>query len=440
MISPQRAQEILAALRTGTVPQRSLDAFAVGLGGFEEALDEELERVKRGGAQFKAVRGEYGSGKTFFSRWLEERARRQGFVTAEVQISETETPLHKLQTVYRRLIERLSTSDTLHGAFRGLIDGWFFALEEDVLAEGTLAEGDQEALLARTNALLEKRLGEVTRVAPAFAAALRGYRKAVADKQPEVAEGLLAWLSGQPNVAATIKRVAGIKGDVDHDAALTFLQGLLLVLRDAGHAGLLLVLDEVETLQRMRGDVRDKALNALRQLIDEVNQGRFPGLYLLITGTRAFYEGPQGVSRLAPLEMRLHVEFPEDPRFDNPRAPQVRLPGFDLERLTEVGRRVRDLYAAQAKHPDRVTTLADDAYLADLASAVAGALGGKVGIAPRVFLKKLVVGVLDPVDLHAEFDPRKHFKLTVDERELTLAERNLRAASDPDEIELEGAG
>lgn len=438
MISPQRAEEVLAALRTGTVPQRSLDTFAVGLAGFEEALDEELERVKRGGAQFKAVRGEYGSGKTFFSRWLEERARRQGFVTAEVQISETETPLHKLQTVYRRLIERLSTSDTLHGAFRSLIDGWFFALEEDVLAEGTLTESDQDALLERTNALLEKRLGEVTRVAPAFAAALRGYRRAMAEKQPEVAEGLLAWLSGQPNVAATIKRVAGIKGDVDHDAALTFLQGLLLLLRDAGHSGLLLVLDEVETLQRMRGDVRDKALNALRQLIDEVNQGRFPGLYLLITGTRAFYEGPQGVSRLAPLEMRLHVDFPQDARFDNPRAPQIRLPGFDQDRLTEVGRKVRDLFATQAKHADRLRAVADDAYLDDLARAVAGALGGKVGIAPRVFLKKLVVEVLDPIDLHAEFDPRKHYKLTVDERELTLAERNLRATNDPDEIELPG--
>jgi hypothetical protein len=48
---------------------------------------------------------------------------------------------------------------------------------------------------------------------------------------------------------------------------------------------LLFVLDEVETLQRVRGDVREKSLNALRQLIDEVDSGSFPGLYVLITGT-----------------------------------------------------------------------------------------------------------------------------------------------------------
>jgi len=58
MISPQRRQEIIDALRRGSVPQRSLDAFAVGLDRFENALDEELARASGGAAVFKAVRGE----------------------------------------------------------------------------------------------------------------------------------------------------------------------------------------------------------------------------------------------------------------------------------------------------------------------------------------------------------------------------------------------
>src|SRR6266581_3256087 len=150
MLSPQRRQEVVDALRRGTVPQRSLDAFAVGLDRFEGALDEELGLVQRGGSVFKAVRGEYGSGKTFFARWLQERAKRFGFATAEVQISETETPLHRLETVYRRLMERLATGDSPSGAFRSIIDGWFFALEQDVLAEGTAAAGEEPQLLERT--------------------------------------------------------------------------------------------------------------------------------------------------------------------------------------------------------------------------------------------------------------------------------------------------
>ena len=437
MVSPERRREIIDALRRGTVPQRSLDTFAVGLESFEKALDEELDTVASGAGHFKAVRGEYGSGKTFFARWLQERAKRRGFVTSEVQISETETPLHRLETVYRRLIERLSSSDTQQGAFRGILDGWFYALEEDVLAEGTVRENDADALVAKTNELLEQRLSGISRQAPSFALALRGYRKAVAAGDTATADGLFAWLSGQPNVAASAKRAAGIKGDVDHFGALSFLQGLLAILRDAGHGGLLLVLDEVETLQRVRSDVREKSLNALRQLLDEIDAGRFEGLYLMITGTPAFYEGPQGVKRLQALAQRLDVDFKTDPRFDNPRAVQIRLQNFDLGRLELVGQKVRDIYAEHSNNRERIETMADDAYIADLAKAVTGGLGGKVGIAPRIFLKKLVSDVLDRIDQFDEFDPRADYSLTIGDGELTDQERHARTGKNLDDVELD---
>jgi hypothetical protein len=196
------------------------------------------------------------------------------------------------------------------------------------------------------------------------------------------------------------------------------------------------VLDEVEAIQRVRGDVRDKSLNALRQLIDEIDGGRFPGLYLLITGTPAFFDGPQGVQRLEPLAQRLHVDFRTEARFDNPRAVQVRLAAFDLDRLVQVGCRVRAIYQEHCPSAARVAERCDDAYVRDLASAVAGRLGGRVGIAPRVFLKKLVADVLDRIDQFPDFDPRQHYALTVAENELTAVERNAAAAKDVDDIEL----
>ena len=436
-ISAQRRHEIIDALRRGTVPQRRLDVFAVGLERFEPALDEELRAVAAGGAGFKAIRGEYGSGKTFFARWLQERAKRAGFAAAEVQISEAETPLHRLETVYRRAMERLSTAEAAQGAFRPVVDGWFYGLEEEILAEGCVDASDPAALAAATETLLEKRLSAISRSTPQFALALRGYRRARAAGDAAVADGLIAWLAGQPHVGASAKKGAGIKGDVDHYAALSFLQGLLTVLRDSGYAGLVLVLDEIETLQRVRGDIREKGLNALRQFVDEVDAGRFPGLYLVITGTSAFYDGPQGIRRLEPLAQRLHVDFQTDARFDSPRAVQLRLPGFTHDRLVEVGRTIRDLYARDAQSRERILALSDDAYVADLAGAVAGDLGGQVGVAPRLFLKKLVGGVLDRVDQHPDFNPRRHYRLTVADGELTRIERAARGAASVDDVELD---
>ncbi|MEW2142655.1 BREX system ATP-binding protein BrxD [Micromonospora vinacea] len=428
-LSARRRRDIVDALRRGVVPSNGLDTLAVGLDRFTAALDDDLERVASGGSVFKAVRGEYGAGKTFFTRWLAERAKRRGFAAAEVQISELETPLHRMETVYRRLVEHLSTEQFAPSAFRPVLDGWIFALEEDVLAGGAVTEDDAEALDRAVGELLERRLGEISRSTPGFAAALRGYRAASASGDHLTADGLAAWLGGQPHVAASARRAAGVKGDLDHYGALSFLQGLLTVLRDSGHQGLLLVLDEVETLQRVRSDARDKALNALRQLIDEVHADRFPGLLLVITGTPAFFDGPQGVQRLAPLAQRLATDLGPDPRWDNPRATQLRLPGFTVDALVELGSRVRDIYASA-----QVDARVDDDYLATLARAVTGALGGQVGVAPRVYLKKLVADVFDRVDQFPEWEPRRHYALTLRADELTEVERN--AAARADDIEL----
>ncbi|WAP58296.1 BREX system ATP-binding protein BrxD [Streptomyces sp. S465] len=432
-VSAARRRDVIDALRRGAVPESGLDLLATGLERFEKALDAELGAVESGASVFKAVRGEYGSGKTFFTRWLGERAKRRNFAVAEIQVSENETPLHKLETVYRRLTERLATPSFPPSALRPVVDAWSYTLEEDALAGGTSEEG----LPDEVERLMTARLVEVSRHAPSFAIALRGYRNALAAGDEATASAVMAWLGGQPHVAAAARKAAGVRGDLDHFGALGFLQGLLTVLRDSGHAGLLVVLDEVETLQRVRSDARDKALNALRQLIDEVHSGRFPGLYLMITGTPAFYDGQQGVQRLAPLAQRLATDFSTDPRFDNPRAVQLRLSGFTLDSLIGLGLTIRDLYASGSSSPDRVKALADEAYIADLAKAVGGALGGKVGVAPRLFLKKLVGDVLDRIDQFEEFDPREHYALTVRTSELSEVEANAAAAVSADNIALE---
>ena len=434
-VSPRRRREVIDALRRGTVPSNGLDLLAVGLEPFGAALDAELSTVAAGGAVFKAVRGEYGSGKTFFTRHLAERAQRRGFATAEVQISETETPLHRLETVYRRITESIRTASVPPSAFRSILDSWMFTLEDDVAA----GSEDQARVGPEVDRVLDERLQPVLAKTPAFAQALRGYRAASDAGDGPTADALVAWLGGQPHVAAGAKRTAGVRGDLDHFGAMGALQGLLIVLRDAGHPGLLVVLDEVETLQRVRGDVRDKALNAMRQLIDEIDAGRFPGLYLMITGTPAFFEGPSGLSRLPPLAQRLQVDFGSERRFDNPRAVQVRLAGFSRASLVSLGVRVRDLYVGGADQPDRVRQVVDDAYLETLADGVTGSLGGAVGVAPRVFLKKLVGEVLDRVDQFDDFDPRQHYRLTVTRAELTEVEQQ--AAHQPaqraDDIDLD---
>jgi hypothetical protein len=143
---------------------------------------------------------------------------------------------------------------------------------------------DDKALVNFGSAAAKFAIGSGTKSktpSPAFSAVLRAYRRALLANDAALSEGLIAW-GGQPNVAAAVKRAAGVKGDLDAFGAMHFLAGLLTILRDSGRPGLVIVLDEAETLQRMRADTREKGLNALRQVLDELDAGRLcsrrPGL------------------------------------------------------------------------------------------------------------------------------------------------------------------
>ena len=361
---------------------------------------------------------------------------------AEIQISETETPLHRLETVYRRLVEQLSTAAYPPSALRD--DRRRLVLHA---GRGRSRRGNGPARGRRTRsprawtALLERRLADVARTTPAFAAALRAYRNATLAGDQATAESLIAWIGGQPNVAASARRAAGVRGDLDHFAALGFLQGLLTILRDSGHPGLLVVLDEIETLQRVRSDVRDKGLNALRQLIDDVDSGRFPGPVPADHRHARLLRRPAGHLPADParaaagdrLRHRREVRLAA-------RRPAPACPASTCRSWSKLGGSdPRPLRARARGAGDRIARLVDDAYLTDLAQAVSGELGGQVGVAPRVFLRKLVADVLDRVAEFPDFDPRQHYKLTLSATELTDVERNAAAfrPSSADEVELD---
>ena len=80
--------------------------------------------------------------------------------------------------------------------------------------------------------------------------------------------------------------------------------------------------------------------------------------------------------------------------------------------------------------------LIDECWLSTLAQSMAGKLGGKIGIAPRLFLKKLVSDVLDRIDQFDDFDPRVDYELTVSTNEMTRVEREAQAKT-VDDIELD---
>jgi hypothetical protein len=391
---------LLNALRNGTVPDMGTEEIAVGLDDQLRAIEEGLDHVARGRSGYKFLRGDYGAGKTFLSSLVASRACERGFLFSKVVISAADTPLYRLLSIYRRICEGLSRNTRKPGGqFRSVLDRWLYGLEEKVVELHGLDE-DDEGFTDAVSAQVDRELLSLGDTAGRMAACIKGYHQAQLAGDYGQAGALLDWMSGEDKVAASMKRIAGVTGKLGSRDVFAFLQGLLEIIRaNEEQRGLVVVIDEVETILRLRRPERTKSLEVLRQLIDACDRHEFPGLYILFTGTPDFFESAQGVPSLPPLNDRIKVPFDDDVP-DNLRQPQIRLRAFNQQRLQAVAQKVREVYPSERPLSQVVT----DDVIDLLSDSMTAGFGGRIEVIPRLFLRAWV-DLLDRADQHTDFDP-----------------------------------
>jgi hypothetical protein len=386
-----------------------LEAFAVGIEKQRAEINRLLELAASGEGVFKFLRGGYGCGKTFMARLAVLDAQAKGFATSFVVVSDNDLHFHKFDDVYRKVVQELGTSSCPRGALGDIIDRWI-AKVENALVDGGADENSpnfdqkvqkriEEDITSLTGGKAPEDLGRV----------LREVFKLKQSGNIREAGALMSWLAGSENVGSSEKRAAGIKGDITSTDAMAYLQGVLEVVKAAGYKGLVIVIDEAETILRMRGDVRGKSLNGIRQIIDAAD--RYKGLLWIFTGTPEFFDVRRGVAGLQPLHDR--IRFQVEGGLVSMRQPQLELKPFNRERLKDVGLRLRELYpmgdpniVAQRVTPEVIAAKVDD---------VTKGFGGDVGIVPRQFLRSLV-NLFDVVAENPDAELPEPPKTLVEER------------------------
>ena len=399
-LSFEAATDIVDALRDGTVPGTGLEHIAVGMDAPINAIKKELEQVatKRGG--FKAIRGEYGSGKTFLSRLVLAEAERLDFATAHVTLSAQETRLYKPEELYRAIARELALPGVRRAALGQLVERWIARHARAVRETDGIADDDprhEQAVERR----IQRALEPIGSEAASFAMALGAYYSKKRAEDFAGARGLLGFLAGDPNVGHAAKSAAGVTGKLEKHQGYAYLRALLEVVTGAGLAGLAVVLDEGDRLTELRGPERKESWEVLRYLIDKLRDNTFSGLYIVLTGTRNLFEGKKGIREYGALEERLSADFSDEEHPDWMQR-QIRLRGMDRERLLAVARRVREIFPTE--HAARIAAKANDNVLDHVVASVTKAFGGKVTVAPRRFLREWV-GVLSRVHQYEDYDP-----------------------------------
>jgi hypothetical protein len=431
-MSERDLDHIFERLRSGVVPERGLETFAVGIEKQRTEIHRQLKLAANGEGLFKFLRGGYGCGKTFMCRLALSDAQAQGFVTSFVVVSENDLYFHKFDDVYRKVVQELATSSCPRGALADILDRWIAKVEDALIAAGADEESaDFDDKVAKR---MEEELASLTggKAPEDMARVLRTIFDLKQKGQFAEASALLSWLSGSENVAASAKKVAGIKGDIGSREALDYLQGIVEIIKASGYKGLVIAIDEVETILRMRRDIREKSLNGIRQICDAAD--RYKGLLWIFTGTPDFFDTKRGVAGLQPLHDR--IQFLTHGGFANPRQSQLELKPFDAPRLKEVALKLLDRYPTT--DPVRLASKLSSKFIERLIAKVTAGFKGDVGVVPRQFLRHFV-DVLDLADELDDFDPMKAEgfepdKLTEDERRI----REGREPFDPEPEDIKG--
>jgi hypothetical protein len=391
-------QHIFEKLRSGLVPERGIDAFAVGIEKARGELNRQLDLVRDHEGTVKFLRGGYGCGKTFMARLALLDAQARGFATSFVVVSDNDLRFHRFDDVYRKVMAELGTASCPRGAIGDILDRWIGQVEEALIAAGE--DEDAADFDDKVRHRLDGDLAALTggQAPQDFVRVIQTIFDLKQRGEMADAGALISWLCGSGNVAASAKKIAGIKGDIGSRDALDYLRGVLEIVKAAGYPGMVIVIDEAETILRMRKDSRHKSLNGIRQIADAA--GSYPGLLWLFTGTPEFFDTRQGVAGLPPLHDR--IRFQDQGRFTTVRQAQLPLTPFDAERLRAVALRLREIFPA--KDRAQLESKLSDAFVDRLVEEVTKGFKGDVGVVPRQFLRELVLQ-MDTIEEHDDYDP-----------------------------------
>ena len=233
------ARRAVEALRSGVPSRDAVAALGGGQGDIEDAIINLLDGVGEMGAEARGVLlgGGFGAGKSHVLEHLAHLGLERGFVVSRIVISK-ETPLHDPAKVLRAAVESAITPDGAAGAVAeaaGSLDPESPAFAELLRwATGSAASVDEWFPL--TLSLLPRVQGGEDDLSEAIVRFWSGDRIAVAELRRHA-----KWSGmGRPALTAIPARELAIQ-------RLRFLARLFVA---AGHAGWLLLFDEVELIGR----------------------------------------------------------------------------------------------------------------------------------------------------------------------------------------------
>lgn len=382
-------EDILMALKNGNVPSKGAKKLCVGRDVEIEEFQRLLKKVDdEDKAIVKFIKGEFGAGKSFFLKVIEDMAFEDNFAVSWITISHN-LPFNKIELVYRNIAKtlRCKTGTSLEH----VLDKWY-TQHYNMASHDSDNDFEKHAILRER---IHDELEDTRQFSSTFATAIENYAKLRSEGDTEGASAAVSWIRGDANIPFSVKKKFGVKGEINKETALNFLEALSIFIKSVGYSGLVVLIDEVEYIMHLHThQIRNTSYNYIRDIYDNCNMGKFQSALFVFAGTPYLFEdSKKGIPSYPALEERIQKVLESD--YVDMRTPIIYLSDFDRDDLINISQKLLEMHGevydwdAQSKVEPIIENIADELI------STAGLSGGKV--TARKFVRKFIT-LLDTVE------------------------------------------
>ncbi len=375
---PHLARQIIETLgQSGTPLSKGVSYYNVGNESLLTTIDTHYlgSYLADGGAVFKLVVGDYGSGKSHFLYCVRDRAWQRNFAVSKVDLSPKESPYDDQRRVYAVVASSVVWHElgSLSEDERGLTRFLEGTLRRLVNPHGLDLEDAETADVPEVRAFLQT-LATTPIDSLSFHKAVQHYFHALLRGQERRLESLERWLHGEEVSPEDMRdlRSIGVTEKINKNNAFKMLRSLCQIVRALGYTGLVLLFDEGDRMLSIGGKAEKTATDNLREVIDRCRED-LPGALFMYAVPPDFLHTV--VPKYPALQQR--IQAPNYFSRANPFSPQINLEHLDLpdeELLTQIAYRLMPIFeiaysvkldsALQAENVRILSEAARNSYLA----------------------------------------------------------------------------
>jgi hypothetical protein len=342
-IKAKERDSLIQSLRAGVVPRSGLHLIQVGRIREIESLLRDLERIASGGAAFRLVIGDYGSGKSFLLNLIRSIAAEKKLVTAHADLN-PDRRLHasngQARSLFAELMRNMATRTKPEGgAVTSVVEKFVTSVVQTSKHSGQSVES-----------VLDDRLASLSELVGGydFAEVIAAYWRGYDSGEDTLKHDAVRWLRAEFATKTDARKALGVRTIIDDDNFYDQLKLMARFVRMAGYSGFLVCLDEMVNLYKMHNrQARDSNYEQLLRILNDSLQGSVDGLGFLLGGTPEFLtDTRRGLYSYAALRSRLSENlFAKDGLVDY-NHPVLSLARLSPEELYVLLQKLRHVFAS----------------------------------------------------------------------------------------------